>query len=156
MPLETHDAHLLRAAEGYAELGLWSDANAELEKIDSDFRHVPEAVAMRLRIYRALEKWHLVQLVARKLALYDPNDADATIEWAYAARRADSIEAARQILSEAVERLPCLALLQYELARCECQLGEVEQAKERLHVVFDLDPRLRLRALNEPDLVPLW
>jgi hypothetical protein len=37
-------------------------------------------------------------------------------------------------------------------ARCECQLGEAEKAKERLRVVFDVD----LRALEESDLASIW
>jgi tetratricopeptide (TPR) repeat protein len=92
----------------------------------------------------------------QKLALYDPENEQATLEWAFAVRRAECIEAARQILDAAVTKLLGSSLLQHELARCECQLGELEKAKERLRLVFDLDPWLRLRGLEEPDLEPLW
>src|SRR5215207_900481 len=101
MHLEIDDAHRLRSAEGYAELGLWLDANAELEKIAPDVRHVPEVLAVRLVIYRRLEKWALMQVVARKLALYEPENEQATLDWAFAVRRADCIEAARHILEAA-------------------------------------------------------
>ena len=79
-----------------------------------------------------------------------------TFTRAYAVRRADCIEAARLILSAAVERLPGAGLLHYELARCECQLGEVEKAKGQLRFAVDLEPWLRLRALNEADLDAVW
>src|SRR5687767_14731948 len=76
--------------------------NAELEEIDPDVRHVPEVLEVRLEIYRALEKWELMQVVARKLAQYDPTDIQWTVSWAYATRRAECIEAAKAILLEAV------------------------------------------------------
>ena len=41
------------ASHGYADLGLWLDANAELEEI---IRDATEVLAVRLRI-RAREKW---------------------------------------------------------------------------------------------------
>jgi hypothetical protein len=77
-----------------------------------------------VRIYRALEKWELMQVVARQLALSDPQDVDATINWAFAVRRADCIESARLILSAAVERLPGAGLLHYELARLRVLLAK--------------------------------
>lgn len=51
------DSQHLTAAHGYADLGLWLDANSELEQISPDFRDATEVLAVRLRIYRALEKW---------------------------------------------------------------------------------------------------
>jgi len=63
------------------------------------------------------------------LALYDPENEQATLEWAFAVRRAECIEAARQILDAVVTRLLGSSLLQYELARCECQLGELEKPR---------------------------
>jgi len=47
-----------------------------------------------------------MQTVAKKLALFDPDNVDWTGFWAFATRRADSLEAARLILLEAVERIP--------------------------------------------------
>lgn len=71
------------------------EADAELEEIDSEVRHVPEVLAVRLAIYSSLKKWNLLQVVAKKLALFDPQNAQWWISWAYATRRADCIEAAR-------------------------------------------------------------
>jgi len=53
------------------------------------------------RIQRALE---LMEAVAKKLTHYDPDNAQWWISWAFATRRADSIEAARRILLKAVEQ----------------------------------------------------
>ena len=44
---------------------MFLDANAELEKIDPEVRHVPEVLAVRVQIYRALKKWELMQIVGK-------------------------------------------------------------------------------------------
>ena len=83
MGLDKTDTKFLMAAEGYADLALWLDANAELERINPDVRHVPEVLFLRERIYRALEKWDLMAVAGRP-ALDDRDDVSAAIELAYA------------------------------------------------------------------------
>jgi hypothetical protein len=156
MPLETEDQRHLTAAEGFAELGMFLDADAELEEIDAEVRHVAEVLAVRVRIYRGLEKWELMRTVAGRLAAHDPDNAQWAISLAYATRRAQSIEAAKVILLEAVERHPKEPILNYNLACYECQLGELEVAKARLTHAFKLAPKCRLMALDDDDLAPLW
>lgn len=71
---------LLTAAEGYVELGMFLDANAELEDTDPEVRAAPPVVEVRLKIFRGLEKWELMQPVAQMLALDDPKNP----QWALA------------------------------------------------------------------------
>ena len=75
MPLVDDDLKHLTAAQGYVELGMFPDANEELENIGPDVRHIPEVLAVRVEIYRALEKWELMQTVAKRLTEIDPEDA---------------------------------------------------------------------------------
>jgi len=42
MPLENPDHRHLRAAHGFIELGMFLEANAELEEIDPFCGHLPE------------------------------------------------------------------------------------------------------------------
>jgi tetratricopeptide (TPR) repeat protein len=156
MPLVENDQKHLTAAHGYVELGMWLDANAELEEIDPEVRHVPEVLEVRVQIYRALEKWELMQTVSKALAIHDPDEPQWTASWAYATRRADSIEHARIILVNAIERLPNVAIFHYNLACYECQLGDLEKAKATLHTAFKLEPQYRVMALDDEDLRPLW
>jgi hypothetical protein len=72
MPLELED-------QGYLELGL---------PLDADVRHLPEVLAVRIQVYAALKKWELMQTVAKRTALYDPDKPQWTASWAYATRRA--------------------------------------------------------------------
>jgi hypothetical protein len=132
MPLEPDNQRLLTAAQGYLELGLPLDANQEIESMAADVRHVPEVLAVRVGIYRALEAWPLMQVVARQLALYAPDEPDWTAAWAFATGRADSLDAARLILVNAVERLPGVAVFAFNLACYEAQLGDVASAKAHL------------------------
>ena len=156
MPPSTDDLKHLTVAQGYVELGMFPDANEELEEIDPDVRHLPEVLAVRVGIYRALEAWPLMQVVARQLALYDPDEPDWTVAWAFATRRADSLEAARLILVNAVERLPGVAVFLFNLACYEAQLGDLASAKAHLSRAIELRGDLRLRALEDEDLRPLW
>src|SRR5688572_1132472 len=106
MPLEDEDYAHLVTAEGYLALGKPLEADAELDEIDPDVRHLPEVLIVRLAIYQALEKWELMEVVARRLVRYDPDDVRSTVLWATATRRSDCLAAAQVILLEAVERLP--------------------------------------------------
>ena len=56
----------------------------------------------------------------------------------------------------ALERLPDIAVFHYNLACYECQLGNLEAAKERLALAFRLEPGFRVAALEDRDLEPLW
>ena len=101
MPLEPENERLLVAAQGFLELGLPLDANEEIENIDPDVRHVPEVLAVRVQVYRALEKWELMRTVAKKLREYDRENSHWPILWAFATRRAESIRSTREILTTA-------------------------------------------------------
>ena len=156
MPLNPDDQRHLTAAEGYAELGMYLDANAELEAIDAEVRHVAEVLTVRVGIYAGLEKWELMQTVAGRLAAHDPDNVQWPISLAYATRRAEFIEAAKIILLKAVERHPKEPLLHYNLACYERVMGEVEVAKARLKHVFKMSPGGRLMALEDEDLRAVW
>ena len=72
MPIEPPDQKFFDAARGYAELGMYCDANEELEKIDPFLRAAPEVLALRIEIYRGLEKSELMREVAKKHAPTPP------------------------------------------------------------------------------------
>ena len=154
--LDPENERMLVAAQGYLELGLPLEANNEIENMSAEVRHLPAVLEVRVQIYRALEKWELMQTVAKQLALHDPDEPQFTIWWAYATRRADSLDAARLILVNAVERLPEVPIFLFNLACYESQLGDIERAKKHLGHAIELRGDLRLRALKDEDLRPLW
>ena len=156
MPLEPPDQKHWEAASGYVQLGMYLEADAELDEIDPFCRAAPEVLAVRLEIYAGLKKWELMQVVAKRLAEFQPNDIQWTISLAYATRRADSLQAAKEILSNAESKFPKDAIIKYNLACYCCQLGESENAKNYLKTAFEIDSTWRLKALDDEDLRPLW
>lgn len=156
MPLEDDEQRHLDAAEGFLDLGMFLDADSELERIDPFCRHLPEVLKVRVRVYAAMEKWELVQVVAKRLADNEPQVPKWLLLWADALRRTGAIASAKAVLLEAVERHPSIALLHYRLACCESVLGETEVAKARLGHALKMDVKLRIAALDEPDLKPVW
>jgi tetratricopeptide (TPR) repeat protein len=156
MSFEPADLQRVSAAEGFVQLGMYLEADAELDKIDPFCRASPKVLAVRLGIYAGLRKWELMQMVAKKLTEYDPQNVQWTLSWAYATRRAESIKAAKSILIEAFKSHPEEALISYNLACYDCQLGDLGSAKQHLKRAFKLKPQLRLTGLADPDLEPLW
>ena len=77
VPLEPPDQKHWEAASGYVQLGMYLEADAELDEIDPFCRAVPEVLAVRLEIYAGLQKWELMQAVAKKLAGHDPQTSSA-------------------------------------------------------------------------------
>lgn len=152
LPFEHH----IQVAQGYVELGMFLDANAEIETIEAELRNQPEVLAVRREIYTGLKRWERMRIVAKSLTNHDPDEAQWSISLAYATRRAESIDATKVILLEAVERHPKAPMLHYNLACYECQLGDVEVAKTRLQHAFKLEPRLRLIAMEDEDLEAVW
>src|SRR5215469_5824618 len=156
MPLEPPARQQWEAAVGYVELGMYADANSELEKIDSFCRAAPEVLAVRIAIYHGLKKWELMREIAKRLADFQPDDIQWTISLAYATRRADSIEAAREILSTAEPRFPREGIIKYNLACYFCQTGDIKMAKNYLKKAFEIDLNWRVAALEDADLQPIW
>jgi tetratricopeptide (TPR) repeat protein len=156
MPLEPTDQQHWHAAVGYVELGMFQDANDQLEKIDPFNRAAPEVLAVRIAIYHGLKKWELMREIAKRLTDFEPQDVQWIISYAYATRRADSIQAAKEILLNAETKFPKEAIIKYNLACYFCQTGDTQGAKNYLRKAFELDSSWRAKALDDPDLRPLW
>lgn len=149
-------ARHLRSAQGYFELGMFVEAANEMERISPEDRVHPAVLAYRYAIYSELEKWTHAEEVARHLAKIFPGDPGWWVSWAYSTRRCRSIQEANPILLEAEKLHPQHAIIQFNLGCYACQLGEMEEAKHRVSAAISLDGKFRLKALDDPDLEPLW
>jgi tetratricopeptide (TPR) repeat protein len=156
MPLEPPDLQHWQAAVGYVELGMFQEANDQLENVDPFNRAAPEVLTVRLAIYSGLKKWELMQQIAKRLKEFEPDNVQWTISLAYATRRAYSIDTAMEILLSAQAKFPKEAAIPYNLACYYCQAGEIEKAKRYLTKTFEIDSNWRLVALEDEDLKPLW
>ena len=73
-----------------------------------------------------------MQEIAKRLTEFQPDDIQWTISLAYATRRANSIEAAKEVLLNAEPKFPKEAAIKYNLACYFCQTGDIQNAKELL------------------------
>jgi tetratricopeptide (TPR) repeat protein len=159
-PLEPPDTFHLSAALGWLELGNWREANEELEKIAPGLRAHPDVLEVGFGVYSKAGKWDMAAEIACALILIRPKEPQLWSSHAYATRRMPSggIPQAKEILVKARAMFPKEPLIAYNLACYECQLGELKAAWKWLEIAFDLgDPkRMKLMALQDPDLEPLW
>ena len=156
MSLDISDELHQRAAGAYIELGLFDEAQAEMEKIDPSCRLLPELLAARIPLYRVLEKWDLIAVVARKLAEWNPEEPGNFVVWADAIWRIESVLAAVAILRRAAGLHPTDPTIQFNLACYEAQMGNAPKAKVHLKCAVRTDPKFKLMAQSDPALEPIW
>ena len=156
MPLESPDKEFFDVAVGYTQLGMFLEANEQLENIDPFNRVAPEVLALRVDIYHGLQKWDLMREIAGRLCEFDPQSLQWAISYAYATRRSESIDAAKNILINSLPKFPQESIIYYNLACYDCQLKRMESAKKYLGQSFEINLNWRLQALKDDDLKPLW
>ena len=67
MPSAVVNLRLLEAAQGYSALGLYMQANSELEQMSPETRRWPEVLAVKLAIFDGLRLWEMVEIVTLQL-----------------------------------------------------------------------------------------
>ena len=146
----------LQAAEGYLELGMLVEANDEIENLPPELKTSSAVLVLRLEIYRAAEKWSLMEVVAQELWKRHQDDPAYWSDLAFAANRSSGLKEAHSILSEALEKFPSDALTLFNLGCYACQLGNLAEAKTLVGQAIKIDPKFKIDAIDDPDLEPLW
>lgn len=142
----------LRAAEGYLELGMVAEAEAELERIPAEHRNLPEVVEFRILAGMAAQKWALAAGLAKHMLTIRPGVPGFWINCAYSVRRSESVEAAERILLAALKLHSDVAMIHYNLACYAAVTGRPGDAEARLSRAFALDPATREIARDDADL----
>ena len=145
----------LSHAKGYLELGMLAEAAAELEQIPAPENTSLDFLGVRLALLQEREDWPALCDFARDYAHRAPEDAAAWVTWAYAARRANSIPAAQEILLQAIPHHPANGTIQFNLACYASQLGNFTDARHHLDLAIALDKSFAKAAGTDPDLAPL-
>jgi tetratricopeptide (TPR) repeat protein len=155
--IDSSSQMILLAAEGYLELGMPDDARREYENLSAKSKDGIEGLTVLMGILRAEGNLAEMESVAERLCLIDSENVDRWIDLALVLCDENSIETAKDLLLEAVDRFPDTALLYFHLARLECSLGNLALAKEHLGRSKKLCPVCRVLALtDEADLLPIW
>ncbi len=156
-PLADLDARHLQAAEGWLELGDPREADAELDQIAPRLRIHPDVLELRWEVSAAAKKWVRCIDLANALIRAVPERSSGYLKLSHALHAMGETEDAWENLVSVVEFFPKDAAIAYDLARYACVLGDKEEAIELLIKALNLGgDAIRRRALDEPDLQPLW
>lgn len=156
--LDLQGRKFLDAAEGWLELGNWHEANEELERITPKMRAHPDVLCVRWKIYAAAKKWEQAAEIAKIISEISPDVPFGFIHMACALHELKRTVEARAVLLPIADKFERNKTIPYNLACYECQLGNLKQAREWLQKAIDLagENDVRIRALEDPDLEPLW
>jgi predicted Zn-dependent protease len=152
------DTHYLQAAEGWLELGNLVEAQAELNQITPRFRGHPAVLEVRWRLYARNKQWDLALRIASALVRTVPEHPLGWIHRSFCLHEMARTAEARDNLLRVVNRFRVSATVRYNLARYECRLGRIDQARQWLKSALLLGNARKMKraALDDPDLQPLW
>ncbi len=156
LTLDPAYARQLRAAQGYAELGMIPDALAELDDIAPEFRSRLEAYVLRLEILQAAKRWPEGASAGREALELFPGCGALYLMTAFAVRRSQGLEEAKALLTSAENLLAEDAMFHYNLGCYECLLGNRRVAETRLLRALHLDPKYREIGMKDEDLQAMW
>ena len=152
------DVRHLEAAEGWLGLGDPGSAGEELDAIAEPLSGHQAVLHLRWEVFSAGRKWERALEVATTLAFLEPTDKRTWLHRSFALHELKQTAEARENLLRVVDQFPNYAVMRYNLACYECQLGRLEQAKAWLKKAYKLGNRkkIKLLVLEDPDLEPLW
>jgi Tfp pilus assembly protein PilF len=146
---------LVSRAQGYLELGMVAEAAGEIERIPAQEIDGLEVISVRLALLQEQKDWPAASQLAALFVRRSPKEPAGWITWAYATRRAESLDAAEKILLEAERRHPNEATIQFNLGCYACQRGDLVAARQRVDRAIALNAKFSAAAETDPDLGPL-
>lgn len=148
----------LSFAEGWLGLGNFREARGELRRISACFRAHPDVLEIRFLLNAVLRQWPSALNLARALTRVAPDRLTGWVATANALHGLNQTQRAWNTLVSVSKRFPDNSTVPYNLACYSARLGKVGEAchwlKEALRI--DGSPELKLMALRDPDLKPVW
>ncbi len=142
----------LRAACGYAELGMERESVAELNSIAAEDQDRPEVLLLRLHHLMQRRSWSRALALSRKLCRVAPNSGAGFLHAGFCLNQMGRTAAARQILLQGPKCLRQEPIFYYNMGCYEALLGNVRVAKKHLQISFKMDASFRVIAKTDPDL----
>ena len=145
----------LRIAEGYAELGMYEEALAELDRLSGEVEDFPAILRMRVAIVLQSRDWATALSLSRRLCELLPNESYGFIHAAFCLHELGRTPEAKEMLLNGPACLLDEPVYYYNLGCYETVLGNFEQAKAYLRASFRLNKAFRDVAKTDTDLIAL-
>ena len=145
----------LRAACGYAELGMARESLAELDAIAPDFQERPEVLQLRLHHLMKKRSWARALVVSRKLCRVAPQCGAGFLHAGFCLHELGKTAEAKKLLLTGPAALLKEPIYYYNMGCYEALLGNVQDAEMHLKISFKMDSSFRTLAKKDPDLKAL-
>jgi Flp pilus assembly protein TadD len=142
----------LRAACGYAELGMTRQSVAELNAIETTFQERPEVLQLRLHHLMREKKWARALIVSRKLCRAAPQCGAGFLHAGFCLHELGKTAEAKRLLLQGPAALLKEPIYYYNMGCYDALLGNVQAAKMHLQTSFKMDASFRELAKKDPDL----
>jgi len=155
---EWPDIHRLQAAIGWLELGAFSEANQELQKITPQLRSHPSFLKILWAVYARSGCWAAALVAAITSAAVAPDEPQPWLNLAFSLDQLNHTREARDNLLAVAGRFPESGWLRYSLACYESKLGNLAEARNWLleALASPAGEELSAFALQDSDLAPVW
>ena len=145
----------IRAAEGYAELGMYNEALSELDQLPPSDQERLESLRMRIQVILQIRDWKTGLKLSLRTANLFPKESYGFIHAAFCLHEMGQTKQAKEILLSGPPSLLEEPIYYYNLGCYEAVLGNVDQAKAYLRASFRLNKGFREIARQDPDLAPI-
>jgi tetratricopeptide (TPR) repeat protein len=145
----------IRAAEGYLELGMYSEALAELDQILPVDQDRLESLRMRIQVLLQVRDWKTSLKLSLRAADLFPQESYGFIHAAFCLHEMGQTQQAKETLLSGPPAMLEEPIYYYNLGCYETVLGNLDQAKAYLRASFRLNKGFREIARQDPDLAPI-
>ena len=160
MPIGRYENRYIRAAiepaQGYYELGMFSDAWTALDDLPAQDKDHPLIIMLRLDILLALHRLDDAVVLGSGACRQWPVVDGFYIITVAALIGLSEYAKAKDLLLAAPSSLQQKASYWYDLSRCQSQTGDVLSARKSLRECIIRNKRFRAKALDDPDLEAVW
>jgi len=142
----------LRAACGYAELGMDRESLAALAAIPKAQQNRPEVLLLRLHHLMHRCSWTRALTLSRRLCRVAPDCGAGYLHAGFCLNQLGKTAEARRVLLKGPPALRREPIYYYNMGCYEALLGNSRDAEKHLKISFQMDASFRAIAETDPDL----
>ena len=150
----SHERTIL-AAQGYLELGMFSEVWKELHSLPAELLGHSSVLEIFVLSLMGEKRWDDALAIARRLREQRPAEPGGYIHEAYCLHELGHTQMALELLLDGPPSLHERPVFYYNAGCYHARLGELEKAVAMLEKSFELDASLRKSAKFDPDLAGL-